>query len=314
MNEEINRELDRIQEEAAAWVARLDSGDVTHQQRRQFSRWIKQSPMHREEFFKMRAVMAGVNQVIDTHRQPSPGLKRTAVWRGSALAACLLLLVAGLLIRDDVYCYWLADYHTGTGRQQAVVLDDGSTLYLNTGSAVAVDFDSNRRRIELLKGEAEFVVAHDSARPFSVAVGNDTVTALGTDFSVRRLAEGLIVTVFENAVQVERNAEPVAVIEQGRQMQLPIQLRQVQIQAAELGEARAWRDGKLIFTARPLREVIAEINRYRRGEILLLADAVAGHPVSGVFAINQLNDSLAVIAETLSLKRIQIEGVVTVLY
>lgn len=312
MNIEHKHDLERIETEAAQWVARLNSGEISDAERRQFSRWIKQSDTHRQTFFELRAIMADVGNAVE--KQSLKARKRHTRLSRLAMAACLLLAVATAFVHYDLQNYWLADHITTAGEQQTLTLADGSTVYLNTASAVKVEFDQSLRRIELLQGEAEFVVAHDSNRPFTVVADGDSVTALGTDFSVFRNDGDLTVTVFENAVQVKRRQEPVAVVEQGRQMYLPEHSQQAEIMEAGIEEARAWRNGKLVFTARPLREVIAEINRYRHGEVLLLAQEAAEHPVSGVFAIRQLDQSIEIIADTLSLNSMQIDGVLTVLY
>jgi transmembrane sensor len=55
----------------------------------------------------------------------------------------------------------------------------------------------------------------------------------------------------------------------------------------------AWRDGRLIFDGTPLAGVIAEINRYREGRIILLNEALGRWPAKAVI---QLNDIDAVIA------------------
>lgn len=312
MKTENNHDLDKIQAEAAQWVARLNSGEVTDAQRRQFSRWIRQSDRRRQAFFELRGIMSNVCDAVEQSSLPvgkqSSGLGRLA------LAACLLLATATAFVRYDLHYYWLADHVSAVGQQKKLTLVDDSTLYLNTASAVKIDFDQALRRIELLQGEAEFVVAHDTSRPFTVVAGSDSVTALGTDFSVRRQDGELTVTVFENAVQVQRLEKPISVIEQGWQLRLVKHSLQPEIRSKDIEESRTWRGGKLVFTARPLREVITEINRYCHGNIFLLAQDAAERPVSGVFAIPQLDESIPVIAETLALNSLQINGVLTVLY
>jgi len=67
-----------------------------------------------------------------------------------------------------------------------------------------VDFSQAARNVHLIRGEALFVVERDSARPFTVTAGDTTVRALGTQFNVRRRAEGADVAVVEGAVQVTR--------------------------------------------------------------------------------------------------------------
>ena len=78
-----------------------------------------------------------------------------------------------------------------------LVLDDGSTVVLNTDSVVQVRFRKNRRDIILRKGEASFQVAHDAFRPFVVHADGVAVKAVGTSFAVREQPGGVKVTVAE---------------------------------------------------------------------------------------------------------------------
>jgi ferric-dicitrate binding protein FerR (iron transport regulator) len=66
---------------------------------------------------------------------------------------------------------------------KTLVLDDGSTVYLQPNSSLQYDqpFASNRRLLQLT-GQAFFKVAKDAARPFTVTSGGLTTTALGTSF------------------------------------------------------------------------------------------------------------------------------------
>jgi len=60
--------------------------------------------------------------------------------------------------------------------------------------------------------------------------------------------------------------------------------------------------------------VIAEINRYRPGAVLLMGRKNAELPVSGVFDLHQLNRVLAVIEQTLPVKALRVGGGVVLVY
>ena len=85
-------------------------------------------------------------------------------------------------------------------------------------------------------------------------------------------------------------------------------------QAIDPNEVSAWREGKLIFTNRPLHQVIDEINRYRPVPLFLLNQRAAVRPVSGVFDIDRLDENLLVIAEQLALTPIQVNGTIVAMY
>src|SRR3546814_10885657 len=93
-------------------------------------------------------------------------------------------------------------YATDLGEQRTERLPDGTRIILNTQTAVAVRYSRQRREIALQHGEAMFEVAHDAARPFVVATGDGSVTALGTRFQVRNEGAGAIVTLLEGSVEV----------------------------------------------------------------------------------------------------------------
>ena len=55
----------------------------------------------------------------------------------------------------------------------------------------------------------------------------------------------------------------------------------------------AWRRGLLIFRNQPLSQVIAEVNRYRPGRIVLTDTALSQRPVYAVFHIDRINGVIA---------------------
>jgi transmembrane sensor len=61
----------------------------------------------------------------------------------------------------------------------------------------------------------------------------------------------------------------------------------------------AWRRGKLIFNRRPLADVVADIERYRRGKIILLGDGLRSLAVTGVFDLKNPEAILTTIEDTL---------------
>ncbi len=64
-------------------------------------------------------------------------------------------------------------------------LDDGSAIVLFSHSEIRFrkDFPKDRRNI-ILYGKAQFKIAHDKSRPFTVFTGDIKTTALGTNFTV----------------------------------------------------------------------------------------------------------------------------------
>ena len=99
----------------------------------------------------------------------------------------------------------LADQVTKTGDMRAVKLPDGSQIYINTASAINVNFTPKQRSIRLIRGEILIQTAQDHInpyRPFSVTTKHGMATALGTKFNVRIFEHHSKVSVYDGAVKI----------------------------------------------------------------------------------------------------------------
>jgi transmembrane sensor len=191
---------------------------------------------------------------------------------------------------------WLeADVRTGFGEVQDVQLSDGSVVHLNGNSALTLRLDERHRELVLLEGEAWFEVQPDAARPFRVKAGSGAVTALGTAFNIRLRGGRTEVSVTEHRVAVDlmehpADGPPRTILEQNQQVRFDANTGFGAVERIDGAHATAWRRGLLVFQDRPLGEVIAELNRYRSG-YLLLGAGLDQRRVNGVFRTDR---SLAV--------------------
>ncbi len=312
----------RIDEEALVWIARETSGEFTQRDRERLRTWLVQSDRHLRAYAEARALwqdlegLRGRPVVSDLllsldQAQAARGHRRRRQVVAMSLAASVLLslLVLGLY---PVH-WWRADHTTTAGERRSISLPDGSTVHLNSQSALAVDYTQSERRIELLAGEAEFEVSPDR-RPFVVEAGPARIQALGADFLVRIETEAITVSVIENTVQVQHSDSYAArTVSAGRKLRCDGH-RLGAIEAADPRRLTAWRRGKLIFESAPLAEVIAEINRHRPGRVVLMSPQLGSHRVSGVFAIDKIDSVLARIEETLPVRSFDLAGRYVVLY
>lgn len=169
-----------------------------------------------------------------------------------------------------------------------------------------VRFSGRVRAFALLNGRARFDVAHDLSRPFTVAVGAQTVIAIGTAFSVERLSDKTLVTLDEGLVVV-RNKAP-----SGKRAERSIWLAPGQelvatpagnlaVQKVNLETADAWRRGQIVLTDEPLVEAVEQVNRYIKLP-LKVDPAVANLRVSGVFNVQNLDTLVASLTSYFPLK------------
>ena len=172
-----------------------------------------------------------------------------------------------------------------------VVLPDGSVVSLNTNSEISVQFTSEARNINLLRGEALFDVAKNVHRPFIVSAGDTRVRAVGTSFTVSRLPQKPIqVLVKEGIVELQRTNTPEAIpvrasanIRAIAPLDAPIIT--VAMPEEKLARDLEWQYGRIALDNETLADAAGEFARY--SEVRIIVDsAVANRTVTGLFASN----------------------------
>ena len=338
MNEPEDRQ-DEIDSIAADWAARLGGAPLSESERRDLDLWLGESTRHAAAFDEARAAwvkmgaLRGVPGTLSRDVAPavSEATARSAAardrrprsrWRRAAALAACLLIAAGVarFWLGDPNILMTADHRTAPGAQERVTLADGSEVELGPKSAIALRFTDGERRIELLAGLAYFAATPTSEgerRPFVVAAANGTARALGTEFMVERLGETVEVAVIAHEVAVALDppdrARAEAVVPPGRALRYAGS-RLGELRRVNLDHATAWRRGRLIFDREPLGEVVAELNRYRRGGIVIADPALAARRVSGVFDTADPEGALATIIRDLRIDAVSLPPVMTLLY
>ena len=159
------------------------------------------SPVSAEDSNSVSAPTQGYAPVERTRSLPSSTRTREWFrrWRRVAIAASVLAIVGGALAMLELSA---PVYTTALGEQRSIQFQDGSTVDLNSRSKIRVRYSKQERAVELIEGQALFHVAHDTSRPFIVAVGATRVRAVGTQFDVYKKSNGTVVTVVEGRVAV----------------------------------------------------------------------------------------------------------------
>lgn len=276
--------------EAAAWHARLGVRSVSTQTIEEFFAW-RSEPANAEAYRRVEKVWAATGKLSGdsqiraavaeamerkVDRNAKKRLPRTLF--GAAAVTAAVVLSMGIWFWHQARTVFTTDI----GEQQVVQLADGSTVRLDTGSQIQVRFARDERRIELERGQALFTVAHDADRPFVVSAGSARVTAVGTVFDVRRTGGDVRVTLVSGAVDVARAADaPPSRLRAGQQAR--VTPKAVTTRAVDVDTETSWTDGRIVFEDTPLREAVAEVNRYLTDGIDLEAGEWADVPINGVF-------------------------------
>ena len=327
-----------IQEQACLWISRLDRG-LRSDEKEQLNRWLSESASHRKALLEAASLwddMSVLNelsglfpryQVRYEHKTNTRYLSRiTTQARLSIAAAFLVMAIAVGIMVDRVWmdseptiASVVQKIETGIGEQRNVVLNDGSTLLLNTNSRVTVDFSENVRNVVLLKGEAHFDVAHDAARPFTVTAGNNTVTAVGTAFNMQYIDDNafeLVVTDGKvlvkdrfsafNSNQSLFSSEPVEgeglLMFAGEKATIKgdVEARE-SLSQNDIDDDLAWQQGMIVFKGEPLDAVLAEIGRYTPVHFVIIDDAIRHRRVAGYFKVGDIDGLLGALKNSFNI-------------
>jgi transmembrane sensor len=287
-----------------AWRGRAN------EERAAFERWLAAHPSHLAEYRKLEQVWRFSKEAlrepkwIDAAnralRGPEP---KPWFWRGGFLAgaaACACAIVVALVVAPR----WLNQsvepvgtrYATVAGQLQTVPLTDGSSIVLDTDSEVAVRYSQHVRRVDLLRGQAQFKVHGNHAWPFVVHAQDGTVTAVGTWFQVRISKDATNVTLIEGKLAIATEAlegtSQQASLVSGESLAFDQTGHISAIQPADVQAAEGWPEGRLFVHGWHLSDVVAEINRYNTIKLEIGDPSLQDLRVSGTFRANDIDTVL----------------------
>ena len=296
----------RILAEAAEWFALFRSGSANQSETTQWKIWLDKHPDHR-------AAWDRVEFHIDRFKSLPPKVSLAALTapdlsRRRAIQNLLMLGVVGLsswqFARSRYWQEWTADYHVAQSEAKTITLADGSTVILDSGSALNVKFTMDLRQLQLVTGEIYIETAPDNTdryRPFVVDTQEGRVRALGTRFSVSQQADYSQVAVFADKVEIQPASPNTLkqILSAGQEARF-ISTRVEPIQPNNLDQP-AWSQGVIIADNIPLSEFLLQLNRYRKGYVTC-APEIADMRIIGSFPLKDTDRILASLETNLPVK------------
>lgn len=283
---------------AEGWFARVSDPACPAADRDRFQHWLDADPAHARDYAAVQrlwddggdtlvdpAVVAAAHAALHGTGHPA-----RARWVPAIAAAAVLMLAIGS------WFSWRAlqpaaiapgvRYATATGQQRTLQLSDGSTLMLDTDSAVLVRFSPAQRHVELLRGRAQFDVYHDQARAFSVTAAGGTVTDIGTVFQMQLYAGTVDVVLLQGKVGVATAANGharTASLQAGEQLQYGRDGVIGPIEPVDTSTAQGWTHGKLFVHDWTLARLLTAMNRYSDTKLEIDDPSLGETRISGVF-------------------------------
>lgn len=306
--------------QALRWVIRCHAGPLPERQKQILQRWLRADPRHALAWHRQQAFWQGLDAAGPDVLAALPELtadrqglrpitpRRRLPWLLASAAAVVLMVAAAphalLLARSDL---------RSSDAPRVVQLEDGSTAVLDAGTALAIEFDGQQRRLRLLRGQAWFQVAHE-ARPFQVEAAGGVVRDIGTAFSVSMQGTTVGTQVSEGEVEVwpgdgsvqRLQAGQARVFRDGRWLQ--------PLQQDDPAAMAPWRRGEVVIDDKPAAQAIADLARYRRAPVWVLAGQGAGVRVSGLFHLQQPETAIDAVAAQAGLRVQRLPGGAMVLW
>ncbi|EHK63711.1 FecR family protein [Achromobacter arsenitoxydans SY8] len=292
-----------VAREAARWLLRLSSGRATDADVHACDQWRASKAEHEHAWQRAQRVNARfglIPSALGMATLNRPEFKS----RRAALKTLVALVVAGPVgwaaWRADPLD-WSADYRSAAGERRTVALADGSTLHLNTASAVDVLFDDATRLLRLRSGEiAVHAVADPAAhpRPFVVRTRLGDIEAQPSRFCVRQDGAHCQVSVQEGRVRVSSGAQPGSYIDLAVGEQSSLTAEGAGPAAPADPHAGDWMRGVLYASELRLDHFAAELARYRQG-IVRCDPEIAHLRISGAFQLHDTDAVLAALPATL---------------
>lgn len=269
-----------------------------------FERWLHTSAEHQRVWQRVAAMNDDFSQLpAQVGRHALRGARQRISRREGLKLLGLVVGAAGLTWFGRDYTplpALMADYRTATGERRWVALSDGSRIQLNSASAIDASFNTERRLVQLRQGEIVVNTGTDN-RPFWVQTRDGYLRALGTRCLVREEAQGTLLAVQQGAVAVFADSQAAS----ARQVLKPgetVVFNRSGIRPAVANglDPWAWSEGVISAHNMRLDDFLTELARYRNG-VLRCSEAVAGLRVSGTYQLDDTDQVLGLVAQSLKL-------------
>ncbi|MFJ4348301.1 FecR family protein [Pseudomonas sp. NPDC089401] len=280
------------QQEALEWFARLRQPGCDERERQVFARWC-QDPLNAHAYAELEARWQQLQSPPPARPRPRQlTLRRSSL--GKWLAALFILLLGALAL-----LYWplaqrlACELHTDAGERRSTRLADGSTLHLDSASAMNVDLRGRTRLLHLVQGQVSLEVMLDG-RALEVQVDDARIQVFGTRLSVARHADHDELLVLSGKAMISQGGDQ-RLVSAGERVTFT-EARIDPVQKADVKRADAWRTGHLHASEMPLGEVIERLAGYQGQRVWVMNEQTAYRRVSGDFDLDRPGQTLEALA------------------
>ncbi|UZE50513.1 DUF4880 domain-containing protein [Rhodopseudomonas sp. P2A-2r] len=311
-----------LRQQAVAWLSLLSSGRATQADGEAFKRWIGLDAAHAQAYAKASHVWNGLKPVAENAVPPparaivNAGITRRAMFGGAAAAMAASAAYAAVHPPLALWPSLLelgADVRTATGERKQIDVAAGISVDLNTRTSLSLRSNArDGRYVELINGEAVVAAGPQANGSCIFAAGTGRVIAQNARFDIRRDGDRKVrVACLDGSIDVEHTTQTVKL---GANQQMTYD-HAIAGKAEDVDpmQVTAWQQGRLLFRQTPLSEVIAEVNRYRPGLLVLMDDSLASRRIDASFQIGRLENVIIYLQQAFDVRVRRLPGSVVLI-
>lgn len=170
------------------------------------------------------------------------------------------------------------EYSSEKGSVSKIHLEDGSTIWLSSGTKLKLDKNNSGETTARLDGEAYFDLVPDPDRKFTVDLGQFKVRDFGTIFNIRAYEseQTISATLVEGRIELIQNSgESFLTVKPGELVSYDKSNKHIVVNQQDPSIVTAWTEGKFVFIDQPLSEICKELENWYNIEIQIIDPTLA---------------------------------------
>ena len=199
------------------------------------------------------------------HKTQSRSISRKLINITKYAAIIVLALLAGFFIQNQLQTTGsIKKIHSEQGSISSIYLEDGSRIWLNSNTTIALHESSNQTTVDL-QGEAYFEVKHNPKRAFVIDLGKIKINDIGTNFNISAYPSDNFVrtTLLEGKIEVlNEDLETIKNLKINQTFKFDRRNSSYELEELDPLLVTGWKDNKFVFIDKPLHEICDEIEKW----------------------------------------------------
>lgn len=162
------------------------------------------------------------------------------------------------------------EYSSEKGSVSTIRLDDGSAIWLSSGTNLILDKNKNGEITARLDGEAYFDLTPNSNRKFIVDFGQFKIRDIGTQFNIRayQTEQTISTALVEGKIDMMNNSgKSFLTVNPGELVRYNKTTNEITVNQQDPSIVTAWKEGKFVFIDKTLADICSELENWYNIEI-----------------------------------------------